>query len=1112
MSDASLRRPLLRRHRAFARALLLRHVLRASAVCALAIALAVTVGVAWPFGVAVSWLRLAIVTACGLVAALAAARAVRAASLTFDGWLEHAEARFPVMRSWLRNALELEHAPAPGTSPELAAAVVREGERRLADVPIGTLAPRVAPRLPAIAALGALLLIVGLGAAWPERTARSWSTLWSPATAAPPVRLVVEPGSVTVSPGAALAVHARVWGSDQAPRLAIGGLRAPEPVAESAEPGGARRWRFDLVQLSRETDYRVKVATVESPRYRIAIGGDPAPVGFRIEYRTPAYARLPVQSGAAARGDLSALRGTRAAVEVTFDRDLDALEARLPDGRTGRWTALTPRRWRGEMTIDREGEYELAARGAGTGATARHRYRITPLADAPPVIAVRVPERDVDLPAGQQVPFDVLAQDDLGLSELKLQVRKQTDEPWREVPLANFDARPREAAVAALWDAAPVALLPGEVATFRFVAFDDNAISGRGSAVSPMFELRFPTLGDLYERLDDRQGQAQTALEKAAEQARELQKQLDKLARQAPRTNAPSPQSQAQSQARAEEMKSAFENQQQISQQVQEAAKSLQQTLEQAAERRAFDEQLMRKLQELQELMKQVQNEDFREAMKRMQEALAKQDMQKLETTLPRMRQEHPEMLKNLERTIELLKKLREEEKLQSLARRAEELKQQQDALNREYEQPAPRSAEDRAKENQALAEAQEQQAREAEQLAQEAAEASKEQETSEPTKQAMEEAAEAMKNEAAPEQREASEATRQNQRPSAQKSGSKASEALQRAADRLQAASEQLQNQEQDLDLAALRRAAQDLVSLQRSADRSLNSDAPPSQKGDEMTDLAEGTERVADSLAQLAGRTPMLSPQLGESLGRAIRGLRQAGREMGSGQTGRAGEAGKQGSRALNEAVLELRDSEASMCNQPGSGPPDSRKKGNQQQKLGELGERQSQLNRQTRNVAQRLSEQMRMSAGDEAEMRRLSEEQARIREMLESVQREEEREKKLLGRLDEAKKEMEQVEEALAEGSSPGDLEEKQTRILSRLLDAQRSINRRDFEPERESRTGEDVSRPSPGAIPQELLRQDDRLRLDMLKAGSDRYPAQYRAFIEEYLRRLNGGGTR
>ena len=38
--------------------------------------------------------------------------------------------------------------------------------------------------------------------------------------------------------------------------------------------------------------------------------------------------------------------------------------------------------------------------------------------------------------------------------------------------------------------------------------------------------------------------------------------------------------------------------------------------------------------------------------------------------------------------------------------------------------------------------------------------------------------------------------------------------------------------------------------------------------------------------------------------------------------------------------------------------------------------------------------------------------------------------------------------------------------------------------------------------------ERLRESDRLRLGMLRADSDRYPARYRAFVEAYLRALNG----
>jgi hypothetical protein len=73
---------------------------------------------------------------------------------------------------------------------------------------------------------------------------------------------------------------------------------------------------------------------------------------------------------------------------------------------------------------------------------------------------------------------------------------------------------------------------------------------------------------------------------------------------------------------------------------------------------------------------------------------------------------------------------------------------------------------------------------------------------------------------------------------------------------------------------------------------------------------------------------------------------------------------------------------------------------------------------------------------------------------------------------------------------------------------MLDAQRSINRRDFDPEREARPGEEVARRSPSEIPAELLRETDRLRLDLLKAEADRYPAQYRTLIESYLKSLSG----
>src|SRR5262245_45127473 len=694
--ERPLRSPLERQHRRHQRSLLWRHAWRAAALCVAAMGVAVLVGELVGGGPTLAWIRLVLLAAVSLVGIGAAVSRFTREGVTLGAFLERVENRFPHLRSWIRNAVDFEGSSFEHVSPALAVALQDEAARRLESVRVDELRPRIRPARPLLLMGCVLLVLVASGFVWPARTQRSWNTLWNPGAAAPPVRLAVEPGSIKVSPGASVAVRARVWGTERAPRLERRPGSDLVAVPEGREDGGARVWRFDLAQLTRPQDYWVQVLAAKSPRYRIDLAGTLAPVSFDIEYVAPRYARLPAQHGTSARGDLSALRGTRAALTVTFDRDLESLSALMGDGQAVAWKQLTPRRWQGIIPIERDGQYDLMATARSDGAdesgprSGRFRYRVTALADAPPVLVVRIPEGDVDLPAGQQIPLDVLAQDDLGLTELLLQVRKGPDDPWSDMSLARFHGEPREARFESHWDASPIGLLPGQVASFRMVLFDDNAVSGRGRAVSPEFELRFPSLADLYENVDQRQEGAQKSLEKVTEQARDLQKTLDKLSRQQPRQeSAPS-----QTFERSEELRSALQRQQEIGRQIDQAAQELQKSIEQSAEREAFNKDLMDKLRQVNELVQQIQSPEFKEALRKMQEALENLDRRALEQQMPQWRAENKQMLENLERTLELLKKLRDEERLQALAQRAAELKAQQDALNREHEQAQSKAGE----------------------------------------------------------------------------------------------------------------------------------------------------------------------------------------------------------------------------------------------------------------------------------------------------------------------------------------------------------------------------------------------------------------------------------
>jgi len=1095
VSAAPLERLLAGHHAALRRALALRHGLRAAGRVAAAIAGAVALGVAWPGGEALAWARLAALAAGAAAILVLAVRAFLRARPALDAYLERVEERFPAVRSWLRNALDFERRTPPHTSPELARALGAETVRRLADVPLGTLRPALEARRPLAAMAAALVVVAALGFALPARTQRSWRTLLDPRAAAPAVRLEVEPGSVTVTPGVALAVRARVWGTAARPRLLLdGGRSAPASTREGDGAGGERLWRFDLTQLTSALDYRVRVAAVESPRYHVALAGTPQPVSFEVEIRPPAYARLPVQRGAATRGDLAALRGSRAAVEVLFDRDLASLEGAAPGGAARPWRAINPRRWRGELVIERAGTWELHARASG--GEGRFRYAVEPIADAPPLLTVRVPEGDLDLPAGQQVPYEVLGQDDLGLTELRLQVRREAGARWADLTLARFAGEPREARVGARWDASSLGLLPGQSASFRFQLFDDAA-GARGVATSAVYQLRFPSMAELYQDVERQQESVQDALEKVSDQAQELQKSLDKMARQAP---APAPGS-PRSFERQEEMKSAVDRQQDLSHQVDEAARQLRESLEQAAERHAYDEQLTRKLRELAEIMSQIQSPEFQDAMRRLQQALENAQPKAPEPGLQDWRRQNEQLMRNLERTLDLLRRLRQEERLQALAQRAQELAARQDGLNQRQEQKPNEAA------RQGLAQEQRQAAAESEQLAADARKLG--QEMSEPqARPALEDAGHELEQEAAPAQRDAAQALSQSRAGQARQSGQRASRSLQRAAQQLGGLANALERERDQVDLAALRRAAQDLVSLQRAAEQSSSPEAPANERADRQQDLSEGTARVTDSLWTLSKKTPFINPELAAALGRAMTGLQQSGRQYGQGDRAGGEATGRSAASALVEAVLQLRQAESSMCQNPGQGQPG----GTVPMRMDQIGNRQAQLNDRTRTLGQRLSEQARLSAGDQDELRQLAQEQARLHDELRRIDEEERQRHQLLGRLDQTAAEMKQVEQALDQGRAGDEVQERQQHILSRLLDAQRSVNRQDFEPRRESRPGEDAARVSPPGLPSELLSESDRLRLDLLKAQADRYPAQYRAFIEAYLRALDSGSAR
>ena len=80
------------------------------------------------------------------------------------------------------------------------------------------------------------------------------------------------------------------------------------------------------------------------------------------------------------------------------------------------------------------------------------------------------------------------------------------------------------------------------------------------------------------------------------------------------------------------------------------------------------------------------------------------------------------------------------------------------------------------------------------------------------------------------------------------------------------------------------------------------------------------------------------------------------------------------------------------------------------------------------------------------------------------------------------------------------------ERQQRILSRLLDAQKSLRTQDYKEERQSRTGEDIIRISPGHLPGSLGERQSVLQQNLERALRDGYSRDNENVIRRYFEEL------
>jgi hypothetical protein len=471
-----------------------------------------------------------------------------------------------------------------------------------------------------------------------------------------------------------------------------------------------------------------------------------------------------------------------------------------------------------------------------------------------------------------------------------------------------------------------------------------------------------------------------------------------------------------------------------------------------------------------------------------------------VQKALENFKLDQAEMMKSVDRTIEMLKELRKEEMLEDAVRRSEELAREQQELSREAEKKPPE-----APDNPELAAKQKELQDKADELAKKMDEMSKLAENEPELKKDLDE----MKNSGKPQEmkknmEKSREQLESGEREKALDFAFKAGEQAQELADGMKKAQSQsraARKRELQEKLMAL---IQDLVDVS-SAQEALLAGSPGLAEAElavRQRLLVDGLMKSALELEALGKSTLYVNEGQTSKVGNALRRMNQATQDYSQGRKSAGVRNGTESAGDLNEGIVELMQSHSSMCN---SGDPSGFME--QMQKMAGLSEQQEELNGQARGSQSQGGDQRLSPQGRAEALEQLAARQEMIRQGLEDVAGQLGNRRDILGRLDDLAKEMADVADQLRKRNVDDRLLDRQDRILSRLLDAQKSVRRRDEKEERESRTAEQLPRSSPGPLSREQLLGPDRLRTDILRGQADTYPPQYRALVEQYFRALS-----
>ncbi len=874
------------------------------------------------------------------------------------------------------------------------------------------------------------------------------------------------------------------------------------------------KFTYTFYKMQKDAEFRLSANGFTSRSYGIDVLEKPNILDFNVKLDYPAYIGRKDEEMSNV-GDLVVPAGTN--IEWLFQaKHTDALAIRLPgEDAPEAATQAGRNNFSIKKKILRDGQYqifisnELLPNGDSVG------YSLTVIPDLYPSIELQKFEDSTD---NKLIFFAGEASDDYGIRNLNFHysIEKEGKTVHQDkIPMSIQSGK--QTTYDYVLNVRDFNLKPGEKLSYYFQVWDNDGIQGSKSAKTSIMYFQMPTLEEVKQKEEENDTEIKSDLEDAMKEVEKLQRNIKKAKEGVLQKNELNWQDRREIEKLIEQQKAAEEK-------IKQAQENFEENLKNQEEFQKVDEELKKKQEMIQKLFEEVMSDEMKELFEKMEQMLDDLNKDEVLEQLDNMEMNDEELKQELDRMLNLFKKMEVEKEMMDAIDELDSLAQEQEELSKETEENADKN--DPAKQKE-LEEKQEEINKKFEDIQKKMEDAKQKNEELEQPMDMDSKDLEQQQQEVEENLNNSSQQLKKKQNNNASKSQKNASKKMKQMSEEMKDMMNMNQMQQMEQDVKAMRQLLENLVTMsfeQEQLIEDIRRTIPNTPMYVKLVQkqhkLKDDFRHIEDSLEVLAKRVFQLQSFITEKVTDVKKNLDRS-LEMLEGRQKRTAMVQQQYTMTyVNDLALMLSESMdqmqqqmaqqmagQQMCEKPGgSGSPGSKgmgqgKEGNKPG-MGGLRQMQEQLNKQIQKLQEMMKNGQTPSSRQFAEM---AAKQAAIRKALQDMKREKQQKGGSGGKeLQELIDQMDKVETDLVNKRLPHDMNKRQQDILTRLLENENAEREREYDNERKAEKPEETEPKLPPAMEEYLEKR--KSQVEMFKTVSPSLKPYYKNLVEEYFRAL------